>query len=241
MGNYRSDEKSAMQMTILGDAMMMFKRWIPGMAIQQYQSKYNSPTMGSFELAKGLEQKPGEETYQWRSRVVEGRMRTLFSTLMHYTHLGKYDGYAWSDLSIEQKKGVVDGAAALASWAALAMVGSYTMSNKKDNDTLKKFYGSIQERVEEEIFLPILINAAVQPPATVKRSTDAIKALWTVLGAGTSAATGGENKDIYTERGDIRGMNELLKNVPISSSIYEAHRSYVNWDNNDASGTTSPF
>ncbi|CAM6001149.1 unnamed protein product [Sphagnum balticum] len=242
MGNYRNDEKTALQMTILGDAMMMFKRWIPGMAIQQYQSKFNDPTMGSFELAgKSLEQKPGEDTYQWRSRVVEGRMKTLGGFLLHLTGMSKFDGYAWSDLSSEQRKGLVDSGAAIASWLAFAIGAKYTIGQKKDNDTLKKFYESVEDRVQEEIWLPTMAYAAIQPPAAVKKLEDVTKALWMLLGAGTSAATGGENKDIYTERGDIRGMNELLKNVPLLSSAYEVHKSWTNWDKDDNTSTTSPF
>jgi hypothetical protein len=241
MGNYRSDEKTALQMSILGDAMMMFKRWIPGMAVQQYQNKFLDPTMGSFELSNSLDQKPGEDKYEWRSRVVEGRMRTLGNFFMHMTGLSKYDGYAWSDLSSEQRKGLIDGGVAISTWLTMAVTATYALGHKKDNDTIKVLFAAMQERVQEEIWIPTMASAALQPPASVKKTQDALKALWQLLGAGTSAATGGENRDIYTERGDIKGMNQLMKNAPVFGGIYESHKSWVNWNNDDAVGSTSPF
>lgn len=237
MGNYRKDEKTALQGSIIGDAFMMFKRWIPGMANQQYQSKFLDPTLGSFEL----KQKDGEDVYEWRSRVVEGRMRVMGNVLMSLTGLSKFDGYAWSDLSVEQKKGLIDTSIALGTWTSMLMFGGYAFNGMKQDDTRKKLYDSMKDRVAEQVWLPAMLNAAIAPPAVIKKTTDTGTAIWQVLTAEGNLALGGSDKNTYTERGDIRGMNQLMKNVPFLSSYYETKKSIENWETETAADSTSPF
>lgn len=241
-GGYRKDERTAIQSNILGDAFMMFKRWIPALAVQQYQGKYSDPSLGQFELNRDkLSQKPGEDVYQWRARVVEGRFHTVWGQMMRLTGMNKYSGYAWSDLSGEQRKASVDAVVSLMTFASMVGFSSYAFASRKEDDSLKVITKRIMDQFIQQWWLPSMVEAAMQPPSVLKRSDDSIKALWAVAMAGYNAATGGEKKDIYTERNDIRGMNQLMKNMPLLSSYYEINKFVDNTDTDSTWGTVSPF
>ncbi len=241
-GGYRKDERTAIQSTILGDAFMMFKRWIPALAIQQYQGKYADPSLGQFELNKDrLSQKPGEDVYQWRARVVEGRFHTVWGQMMRLAGMNKYSGYAWSDLSGEQRKASVDAVVSLITFASMAGAASYAYAGRKEDDSLRVLTSRIMGQFIQQWSLPEMVKAAIQPPSVLKRTNDSIDALFAVTTAGYHAAVGDDKSTVYTERGDIRGMNQLMKNVPLLSSYYEINKFVDNTDTNSTWGAVSPF
>jgi hypothetical protein len=243
-GAYRADEKSAIQGTIMGDAFMMFKRWIPAMAIQQYQNKFVDPSIGQFELDKmgdKLKQKDGEDVYQWRARVVEGRFRTVANMILHMMNRNKYAGYAWSDLSGEQRKSAVDFGISMGTWASLLAFGTYAMQQRKEEESFRKFTENMTGRFAEQWWMPNMVEAAIQPPALAKRAGDTATGIGQVLLAGYHGAAGAPDNEIYTERGDIRGMNKVMKNVPLLSSYYETKRFNDEADYGSPWGTVSPF
>lgn len=243
-GGYRPDEKVAVQGTILGDMMMMFKRWIPAMAINQYKSKFTDPSIGQFELDKlgnELRQKDGEPVYQWRARIIEGRARVVGNMLLHLMNRNKYSGYAWSDLSGEQKKSVLDFAISSATWMTMLGFGGYATGDRKENDSLRKLSENLTGRFFEQWSGLTMLDAAIQPPAVLKRADDVIGAMAKLVTAGYHSATDGQESNIYTERGDIKGMNALMKNIPLLSGYYESKRFNDDTEEGSVWSAVSPF
>lgn len=231
-GGYKPDEKTAIQATILGDAMMMFKRWIPSMLVNQFKSKYSDPSSGQFELSdigNNLEQKPGEDIYAWRARVVEGRVVTVAKLISAMSGFNKNSGYNWADLSGDQKKSIVDLGLSLATLVGMLGISQQILGDKKDENSLKQFTTAMTGRFLESWWTPTLASDAIQPPAVVKKTLDMFTGFENLMTAGYYSATGGPDSKIHTNTGHLKGVNEIMKNTPLLSSYYNVD----NFVNND--------
>jgi hypothetical protein len=226
-GGYKPDERTAIQGTILGDAMMMFKRWIPAMTVSQYKSKYMDPSVGQFELSKignEIEQRDGEDVYAWRARVVEGRAVTLAKFFIGMSKFGKQTGYNWADLSGEQKKGIIDAGIALGTWVGMLGFGAAVMGDKDEKNSMRKFTEDMAGRYFEQWYTPALLSNAIQPPAVVKKSLDMFTGFQNLVTAGYYSATDGPDEKIHTNKGDLKGVNTIMKNTPFVSSYYQVDK-----------------
>lgn len=235
-GGYKADEKTRIQGNILGDAFMMFKRWIPAMAMQQYSSKFTDYSIGQFEPQKvgdELVQRNGEAVYDWRARVVEGRWRTLANWAKQLTPLSSQDGYAWADLSGEQRKGLIDAAISSATWMSMLAVTMGLLKDRDEKDSLKAFTADMASRYFEQWNGISLLAAAAQPPAVVKTAQEVMKGMWALITAEATYAGSGKESDLRTNKGDIKGVNLLMKHTPVVSAYYETKKFY------DASGNDS--
>lgn len=244
-GGYRSDEKTAAQATVLGDAMMMFKRWIPGMLVNQFKSKYSDPSIGQFEKvtnsAGELQQRDGEDVYEWRARVVEGRAKVMGRLIMNYMGMAKNSGYNWGDLSTEQKKSVIDFSIALGTWASMLTISGALLGKRNEKDTLKAFTTEMTGRLFEQWAIPVLADSALQPPAVVKKSLEMGKGFYALLTGGINEAVGGPDEETYTNKGDRKGASLIEKNMPFSSSYYQINKDIESSDKSTVWDEINPF
>ena len=244
-GGYRSDEKTAVQATILGDALMMFKRWIPGMLVNQFKSKYEDPSIGQFEKvmdsAGQLKQRDGEDVYEWRARVVEGRAKVMGRLIMNYMGMAKNSGYNWGDLSTEQRKSVIDFSVALGTWASMLTMSAALLGKRNEKDTLKEFTTEMTGRLFEQWAVPVMADSALQPPAVVKKSLEIGKGFYALLAGGINEAVGGPDEQTYTNKGDRKGASLIEKNLPFSSSLYEINKDRENADKDTFWDEVNPF
>lgn len=216
-GGYRTDEKSMIESTALGEMAMIFKRWLPAALIQGLQSKRTDPTMGFFEKV------PGEDHYEWRSRVVEGRWRTLAGVVLNYLNLSKERGYKFDQLSDMQVKNLVDAGVTL---SAMIMFGAVyaAMADRDDKDSLKVFTYDTGMRLIEQWNIVEWVNTASSQPMVVKNMTELMKGFVTSGVALGNMAIGSPEEDIYTRRGDLKGANQLLKNLPATAWYYSGKK-----------------
>lgn len=245
-GGYRPEEKTAIQATILGDALMMFKRWIPAMTVNQFKSKFEDPSIGQFEKVlasdgKSLMQRDGEDVYAWRARVVEGRARVVGKLFASYIPWLKNKGYNWADLSTEQKKSAVDLGFSFATWASLLTVGSVLLGDRKDKDPLKQFTTEMTSRLFEQWAFTSMADSALQPPAVVKKSLEMGQGFGKLISGGFNELIGGADSDTFTTKGDRKGVAQIEKNIPFWSSWYELQKEGDNAERQNLWDEINPF
>lgn len=216
-GGYRMDERTMLESTALGEMAMIFKRWLPASIIQGFQGKRNDTALGYFE------QVPGEDYYQWRSRVVEGRFRTLGGIIGQTLGLSKDRGYRIDQLSDLQKKNIVDAGITLA--AMVVSLAAYsTMMDRDDKDSLRVFTWDTSMRLLEQWNIFEMANTATSQPMIVKTSIELMQGIAEMSMALGNMAVGGDEEDIYTRRGDLRGWNKVIKNNPVTSWYYNGEK-----------------
>lgn len=216
-GGYRLDERSMIESTALGEMAMIFKRWLPAALIQGLQSKRLDPTMGFFEKV------PGEDHYEWRSRVVEGRWRTVGGVIANAIGVSKERGYDMDQLSDLQKKNIIDAGLTVSAMFLFLAVYS-TMMDREEKDSIRVLTWETGLRLVEQWNIIEWVNTATSQPMVVKSMTELLKGTTTMSMALGNMAIGGDEEDIYTRRGDLRGVNQVLKNLPATSWYYNGEK-----------------
>ena len=227
-GGYRQDERTALDLTALGQLGIQFKKYLPNVLESLAQSKYKDQSMGKYEL----KQKDGEDVYTWVGRVNEGRAIVLGKWFTAMVRLDKDPTYKWSNLPPEQKQKLLD----------LLIVGSFFAFMNIMNAAL---YGGGDDDDDKLTDWDKMISRKL-----LKLADDQSQgvAFWDVLNSIQSQATAlpklyktskafkefmldGLIMGKRTQRGDIPGANMLLgQSVPLSTSWKDVSR-YIDSDN----------
>jgi hypothetical protein len=215
--------------TAIGEMFMLFRRWLPMTLVRGFKSKYYDHSIGS------LVKTETEDVYEWQARLSEGRWRTMYGVigeLFMGKVLGKSQrqGYKWDDLSDVQKKNVLDAGVTFAGWAAMASIVGLMFGDSDDEDSMKKWASEMNMRLIDQWNFIDWARASTDQPVVIKRSLELLLGMSELGMATGSAAIGADDEDIYTKRGDLRGENKVLKNLPVTASFYDANRFIDNAD-----------
>lgn len=216
-GGYRMDERTMLESTALGEMAMIFKRWLPASIINAFQGKRQDTSLGYFE------QVPGEDYYAWRSRIVEGRFRTIGGVIAQAVGLSKDRGYKIDQLSDLQKKNLVDAGITLAAMMVALAVYS-TMMDREDKDSIRVFTWDTSMRLLEQWNVFEMVNTATSQPMVVKTSIEFMQGILETSLALGNMSVNGDEEDIYTRRGDLKGMNKIIKNNPVTAWYYNGEK-----------------
>lgn len=124
-GGYRLDERVRLEYYVLGEMLLQFKKFLPGVLKNIGASRGWRNTQGYFE--KTLDEN-GVPILKWTPQVVEGRWRLLAGVMLNYLGLraqGRPEGsrgntllqflgyqtnesYNWDDLTATQKEDLQD-------------------------------------------------------------------------------------------------------------------------------------
>lgn len=223
-GGYRSEERSMIEATALGEMFMLFRRWLPASIVNGFKSKQYDQSMGA------LVKTDQEDVYQWQARLTEGRWRTMAGVIGNLAGTAKRRGYNWADMSDMQRKNIIDAGITLNTWAVTSALVAVMFGDADEKDSMKKWASEMNMRIVEQWNAVAMAESAFQGPAAIIRLLEVIKGM-SQLGMATAAmATSGEEEDIYTRRGDLRGANAILKNLPVGSAFYNAEKFIENSD-----------
>ena len=129
-----------------------------------------------------------------------------------------------------QRRNVIDAGVTLATWATTSAIVAVMFGDSDDEDSMKKWSSEMNMRIVDQWNGIDWLNASTSQPAAVKSILEVFKGMWEVSVATSFMAVGGDDEDIYTKRGDLRGSNKILKNIPLSSSYYDAEKFIENSD-----------
>ncbi len=246
-GDYRKSEKAIGEKHALFQWSIQFKKYLMRQLKNIADTKRYDSTLGYYDQVMDKDGKPilikvkdengieTEESYmEWSARVTEGRYRTLINMIIEWLSLvdspalqawmkqknlrlpvkGSYD---WKNLSDDQKKNIVHVGMDLA-FVILGVLGRLAFDDDDRNDKNPWYVQYI--RLTENM------SEGANPMDTFKafkNSIPAIGRLTNIITYGSeflfSVATGDR-----TQNGDLRGMNSLLNNLPLTNALRQVQR-----------------
>lgn len=217
-GNYRQDERAAIELYAWGRLAMQFKRFVPQQMMNLGQSAQSSESYGNFvELMDPVTGKPkldkdGESIYSWKPQVIEGKYRLLFGQLLTLTRFGT-GNYKWEKLSSRQKEDVVSAYFTIGMSIIGYILGSLAFDDDDEDKWLAVSYMKILKDLSEGGNpFDMMENFQYQSVAGYKvfKLSKAFAEFFYSVG------TGERNK-----YGDYKSSNEIAKVIPPFSTIYD--------------------
>jgi len=78
-GSYRQEEKTALEVTVLGEFLIQFKKFFYTYMKTLYASPYKDTTVGRYVLNKNINRPDGVPVFKWEEEVMQGRLSVLTS------------------------------------------------------------------------------------------------------------------------------------------------------------------
>lgn len=206
-GGYRKEERSMIEASYLGEAFMLFRRWLPANVVNTMKGQHMDITVGAMEL---VEQRNGEDIYEWKARVVEGRLVTMFK--MFTTAIGLSNTHKWADMSMEQRRNMVDLGFSFMTWTTIAMLAKSLLGDDEDKEAYK-FVMELDSRIVEHANIIGTGEALTEQPAIVKTIAGLIKGVSQLLYGSTEYVLTGDESALFTQKGDIRGLRQIERNI----------------------------
>ena len=149
-GNYRREERAALEAYILGQIFIQFRKYIGAMLFGSFGSRRNDQTLGYYKFTG--DKSNGKDVMDWNARLIEGRWKVLAYTLMNVVGLrGHNQGtYSWDKLSTDQKGSVMtivtSAAYMLAIYGAIAMM----FDDDEEKDSFKLWMTHIAQNTGQQ-------------------------------------------------------------------------------------------
>lgn len=228
-GGYKKEEASAMEAYVTGRVFIQLKKYYPQLIMNAFASKRMEQDLGT--LRKTLEKKDGEDVYVWMARWNEGRIWMLSKMAVSLISMGaKYPDYRWSQMEPFMKQNAIDAALTWGMWAVMYMAYGKVFGDDDKDDTLRLWYKMyLLDNFVQQYSPKELLKIGVQGinPVAFTRALQSVEGLATMMAAGINY-TFGDGEDVLTKEGDVRGLNNFLKAVPIVASYQDAMRRVEN-------------
>lgn len=224
-GNYRDDEKAAIELYAWGRMMMQFKRFVPQQLMNLGQSKQMSSALGKFEeIGKD---KDGISIYSWKPEVIEGKMRLLFGHLKNVIGIGtgKYD---FQKLSSKQKEDLISSYVTIFICFIGTILTHLAFDDDEEEQYMAKSWFKIFKDLSDGMYPLDMLENFQYSSVSVGKLIKLSKAL---AEFSTSVTTGDK-----TKQGKYRGSNELAKLIPPFSSLYDIDKALDNVKSGDNIG-----
>lgn len=212
-GGYGSDQTLNIEVTEMGKAFTMFKKYLPRILLNAFSSKREEWSLGYY---KKIGEENGKDILEWEARVVEGKWLTLGHSILTILRVSNNENYKWDNLSDEQKQSVIE-----ASVKLLFLVGMYAayvkmFGDDDEDDTYKKFWKRyLVDNLSEQYNLIDLMKSTstAANPVIAAKIYKLAKDISTFMVAGAQYTVGDE-EDALNREGDIKGWNNIVKGTP---------------------------
>lgn len=226
-GGYRQEERIAMELTALGSVVMQFRKFLPAIVENAFQGRYKDNSLGFYALKMDENGNPvlkdGKNVYEWQTRVSEGRVMLLLKLVSSYLKIGDMrlfgdDKYNWDNLENEDKQNIREillTAMMVITW--LMVRGSAI----DDDDEEKAFFIRLDRLFLEDItqgYNPLDIARSIQSQgALFYQGFDFLQAFADFM-------LNGVIRGNTTEKGDMPGVNKMLRRIPPFSVIKDIEK-----------------
>ena len=238
-GAYRSDEKSAMEVHAIGQYFLQFKKYLPALLIQEWQSKQDDTFLGYFDNtdAQGnmkmktvrvqretidrdgnpikVDQEIELNVMDWHASQHQGRARVMLSLLLGGNPLTIRQRF--NNLNGRERAGAVGVLARAAMYAIMTAIvqGMYDDEDFENNPLALRLNYLSKDMTQG--FNPVEVLRTIRNPfASVTRINNLFDATSLFM---ISGLTGDRTRD-----GKLKGQNQLRKNLPFLSIKYELER-----------------
>jgi len=238
-GAYRSDEKSVMEAHVIGQFFLQFKKYLPALLMQEWQSKNDDTFLGYFDMtdAQGnmrkekvriqretidengnsvkVDQEIETSVMDWHASQHQGRARVMLQLLLggNPLHLkGRFE-----DLNAGEKAeaaGII-GRMIMYGLMTLIVQGMYD-DEDFENDPYALRLNYLTKDMLQGFNLVEVARTIKNPFASITRLNNLFDASTIFM---VSGLTGDRARD-----GSIKGSKQLRKNIPFLSVKYELDR-----------------
>lgn len=217
-GGYRQDERTALELTAMGQWALQFKKYLPNVLENLFQGKYEDVSIGYYAKKQN---DAGEDVYTWVSRINEGRVRVLGKWIMTMMYIRQDDDYAWSNLEDEQKLQIYDVMVSGAMWAMMTSATFLVLGDDDDDDeeeaAWRRRFVRLADDTTQGLYIPDLFNSIQTQIGILPKLYKTSSAAYDFLFRGIIM---GEE----TQRGDMVGYNTLTNNLPFFATLKEYER-----------------
>ena len=242
-GNYRHEERSVLEMYVLGQVVMQFKRYLPSMIRGQLRGRVSDPSLGRYVEV----QKDGENVLEWRNRMITGKyillmnwffgaaLRPLMSKipatngqLKHMTDMGsvksKYifaQQLSFSEMSEDEQTQIMDAMLTLSIFCAVALAGLKMEDENGKKDPFYLFLQSINETMVQpwNIFKMVETVKSGLSPVSFNAAANIIMGFGELIHRGFQVSLGYKDT-MENEKGNIPGFKKIGTSLPIAKGFY---------------------
>jgi hypothetical protein len=229
-GNYREEEKSMLEMTLLGGFFLQFKRFLPAIIRNQFQSKDLDSSLGAYVPVDGEELENENGEMEWVPRSISGKFRTLYGLTLQplVTKMltrnsadakGITDGLSWGDLSADEKTQMIDALISLLLWAGCTTVVLKKAADDKEDEMtvlLRRLASTIAQPISPFQTLASFDNLSPVGAGLLYKNMEAVYEFTSDI---SKKATG-----VTDNEGALKGASILIRNTPFGRAYMEVHK-----------------
>ena len=232
-GAYRKEERTSIEVYSMGEAIMQYKKYMPSILNNLFDSTKDETYLGDWKKVGQQEVRgKNEDVYEWMARKSEGRARTFYKFLIATSGMNKlwspetaekYQGYKWSELSNEQKKGIINMYTTGAMYMILMSAYFYTFRDTDDEDSYKRLSRRIIDNFSQQ-YNPIdLLRTLRNPPPIFAKGFNTVHGTGQLMFASAMYLAGDREAGgkALTQEGNLRGWKPMQKNIPVLSSRHD--------------------
>lgn len=235
-GSYREHERSMIEHMAFGEWIMKFKKYLPAIWRDRYQSQYNDFSMGEFTQlyeADGITPKliknaagENENVYEWQGRLNEGRIKLMMNwaiaTLasVKYKEDPRFAKYRWSNLQATQKQQLVRTATAMVMSFLMFTARTLAFWDDDEKEAEKDPMYKRMVRLQDDMFTfnpAEIIRPAVSPILQVQFLYKAMTSSYSFLFDGLIM---GERVKTGPTKGSMPGWTYLKHKLPLINIAY---------------------
>lgn len=214
-GGYRKEERTALELTALGQWVLQFKKYLPSILSNMLQSKREDISLGKW--VKFPQQENGEDIYEWVGRVNEGRIRTVIAWLLNFTRLKRNKDYDFKNLSSEQKRNLFDLLISASMFAAIYVLREMAFDDDDEEKQLAKRFKRLNEDTMQGYYPMDMLRNFQTQQNVIPKLMETTKAIHSFMFEGIM-----EGKT--TSDGYLKGQKGVMKALPFANSLYQFDR-----------------
>ena len=227
-GNYRKDQRLAIEVHALGSAFVVMKRYLPRIILNLMSSRKSSIALGKWkQSADGktmTDPDTGEElpVMEWQAEMHKGTFRVLATLLSAAIKLpqnpDQFKLY-WNELSSSEKLQMVNMVSTLFMWASFAAIYMTAFADVDDDDSFKRWFNWYIVNNTSQAYNPyeLMKNAGdAFTPIAIKQMLNFTNSVREASG-NTALYLLGDEEEALNREGEIKGYNKLLNYIPYVS------------------------
>jgi hypothetical protein len=226
-GGYRKEEAGNIELFVMGKSMIQFKKYFPRLLMNAVGGKREEVDLGNYKKMEEsrIDPETGEkmDVYEWLRRTNEGRWRTLVNFLLSYINLAGKE-YRWSNLTSEQKQNLIDAMITINMFFGMYAMYLAFFGDDDDDDTFKRWWMNYLVMNVSQQYNPLdmlqIAQTATQP-VSIARMYKSTLGLASMLAATGNLLLGSDPEASFTEEGQLKGWNEMMRSIPYLASFHD--------------------
>jgi len=217
-GGYRTDEKVVADTNIFGEMFFQLKRYAPARIMSMYKSANQDVNMGYWDFDEN-------GVAQWKAMKTEGQLRTVLNLLASPFRNEITGTQVHKNLEIRQYENLVDLSVTFLMWSIFALLFKAAWDDdENEKDSVRTFAEAFMSEFSTSVSPLFIVDIAKGTSVSVDRMWKVTKATQQFLGATIDYYIMNNEKAALTSYGYLKGRTEIIKSIPIISSVYETER-----------------